>query len=64
MSIKASLKKIVAAKGGTSTANTIPGVLGEISTILGGESDGKTVAKQLDNIAAALSSGSPKEPDE
>jgi hypothetical protein len=57
MSIKASLKKIVTAKGGTSTANTIPGVLGEISTLLGGESDGKTIAKQLDNIAAALTSG-------
>ena len=65
MSIKSSLKNLVTVLGGESTATTVRGILGEISVALGGEDDGKTVAKQIDNIVAAKSgNATPKEPGE
>ena len=63
MSIKSSLKNLVTVLGGESTATTVRGILGEISVALGGEDDGKTVAKQIDNIVDAKSGNTtPEEP--
>lgn len=53
MSVKGELKKVVIACGGEVTKNTIPGLLGDISTALGGQATGKTVAEQIHNIAIA-----------
>ena len=51
MSNKEALKKLVAALGGKSKAETTVGLLGEISAVLGGKADGTTIAEQIDNIA-------------
>jgi hypothetical protein len=51
MGNKEALKKLVAALGGKSEAETTVGLLGEISAALGGKADGKTIAEQIDNIA-------------
>ena len=53
MSVKSELRNLIAALEGTPTKKTIPGLLGEISELLGGESTGKTVAEQIHNIAVA-----------
>lgn len=53
MSVKSELRNLITALEGTPTKKTIPGLLGEISELLGGESAGKTVAEQIHNIAVA-----------
>lgn len=51
MSNKDALRKLVAALGGKSKADTTVGLLGEISAALGGKDDGATIAEQIENIA-------------
>lgn len=51
MSNKDALRKLIAALGGESKAETTVGLLGEISAALGGEADGNTIAEQIENIA-------------
>ena len=53
MSVKSELRKLVIACGGSPTKRTIPGLIGEVSVAIGGESIGKTVAEQIHNIAIA-----------
>ena len=53
MSVKSELRKLVIACGGTPTKHTIPGLIGEISTAIGGSATGKTVAEQIHNVALA-----------
>lgn len=53
MSVKSELRNLITAMDGTPTKRTIPGLLGEISVLLGGSSEGKTVAEQIHNIAVA-----------
>ena len=52
MSIRTSLKGLLESLGGTSTANTIPGILGEIVVAEGGTDTGKTIAEKIDCITA------------
>jgi hypothetical protein len=52
MSIRTSLKGLLESLGGTPTANTIPGILGQIVTTLGGTDTGKTIAEKIDCITA------------
>ena len=53
MTVKGALRNLLTALEAEPTKNTIPGLLGEISVALGGESSGKTVAEQIQNIAIA-----------
>ena len=53
MGIKSSLKNLVTELGGSSTAKTLSGILGEIAVALGGSGAGKTVKDQIDNIVSA-----------
>lgn len=53
MSIRSELKKLLVAMEVSATSKTIPGLLGEVSTALGGQATGKTIAEQLHNIAVA-----------
>lgn len=57
MTVKGALRNLLTALETEPTKNTIPGLLGEISVALGGESDGKTVAEQIQNIAIAAGPG-------
>ena len=59
MSVKGELKGLVASLGGTVTKNTVPGLLGDVSTALGGSSTGKTVAEQIKNITDAKWAANP-----
>ncbi len=61
MGNKEALKKLVAALGGESKAETTVGLLGEISAALGGETDGKTIAEQIYNIAKVAKKPVPEE---
>lgn len=53
MSIKSSLKNLVTELGGTSTAKTTAGILGEVAVALGGTGNCKTIESQIDNIVSA-----------
>lgn len=53
MSIRSELKKLLVAMEVSATSKTIPGLLGEVSTALGGQATGKTIAEQIHNIAVA-----------
>lgn len=53
MSIKSSLKNLVTELGGTSTAKTTAGILGEVAVALGGSGNSKTIEGQIDNIVNA-----------
>ena len=53
MSIKSSLRNLVTELGGSSTAKTTAGILGEIAVVLGGSGEGRTIEGQIDNIVAA-----------
>lgn len=53
MSITKSLRNLVIECGGTPTAKTFAGLLGEVAVALGGSGKGKTVAEQIDNIVDA-----------
>ena len=57
MNIKTALKNLIAAEGGTATKTSIKGLLGELSETLEGDSDGKTIADQIQNIAVAKGYG-------
>lgn len=52
MSIRTSLKGLVESLGGTSTAKSIPAILGEVVTAIGGTDTGKTIAEKIDCITA------------
>lgn len=53
MSIRSELRKLVIALEASPTKKTIAGLLGEVSTALGGQATGKTIAEQIYNIALA-----------
>ena len=53
MSVKSSLRHLVIALGGTPTEKTVRGLLGEVSVALGGDGNGGSVSKQIENIAIA-----------
>lgn len=53
MSIRSELKNLLVALEVSATSKTIPGLLGEVSTALGGQATGKTIAEQIHNIAVA-----------
>jgi hypothetical protein len=53
MSIRSELKNLLVALEVSATSKTIPGLLGEVSTALGGQATGKTIAGQIHNIAVA-----------
>lgn len=53
MSIRSELKNLLVAMEVSATSKTIPGLLGEVSTALGGQATGKTIAEQIHNIAVA-----------
>lgn len=53
MSIRSELRKLLVAMEVSPTSKTIPGLLGEVSTALGGQATGKTIAEQIYNIALA-----------
>lgn len=59
MSIRTSLKSLVASLGGTSTAKSVPGLLGEVITALGGTDAGNTIAEKIDVIAATKWASNP-----
>ena len=59
MSIRSELKKLLVAMEVSATSKTIPGLLGEVSTALGGQATGKTIAEQIHNIA--VSKGFPED---
>ena len=53
MSVKSELRKLLIALEVSPTKKTVAGLLGEVSTALGGQAAGKTVAEQIYNIALA-----------
>lgn len=59
MSVRDSLKSLVAACGGESTAKSVKGILGELSVALGGSSEGKTLVDMIDNITDAKNADNP-----
>lgn len=61
MSIRSELRKLLVAMEVSPSSKTIPGLLGEVSTALGGQNTGKTIAEQIYNIA--LAKGFPEDGD-
>ena len=64
MSIRKALEILVTTLGGEPTSKSIRGLVGDVSAALDGESNGRTVAEQIINVAIAKGYKPPAESEE